>query len=76
MLMPTPIDHTAKSQSKRALREGGGAAIVRGVDVGDPDGLWKPEMVAELLNRVKEHRAGNQPNLTPQELSRKLGLEN
>lgn len=47
-----------------------------GVDVGDPDGLWKAEFAESVLKSYEDRKAGRSKSLPLEEVLKQLGLEN
>ncbi|MCX8506245.1 MAG: hypothetical protein ORN98_06485 [Alphaproteobacteria bacterium] len=45
-----------------------------GVDVGDPDGLWKADLVDEVCRRIQDHKSGKSKSIPYDEVRKKLGL--
>ncbi|MDI9348379.1 MAG: hypothetical protein QM537_00070 [Candidatus Symbiobacter sp.] len=45
-----------------------------GVDVGDPDGLWRAEFADRVLKSVEDHRAGKNKSVPYAEVRKNLGL--
>ena len=45
-----------------------------GVDVGDPDGLWKADLVDEVCRRIQDHKSGKSKAIPLNEYMAKRGI--
>ena len=45
-----------------------------GVDVGDPDGLWKADFAERTLKSLEDHRSGKTQSIPYAEVRKRLGL--
>ncbi|MCX8506247.1 MAG: hypothetical protein ORN98_06495 [Alphaproteobacteria bacterium] len=62
-------------QTQPTIHQKTARAVKRpGVDVGDPDGLWKANLVDEVCRDIQDHKSGKSKAISLNEYMAKRGI--